>query len=62
MAQPGIVTRAVCASAFALLIASSAFAHHPGGTSNTGGAGPIVTISASTLEAGHGAVAFLTSI
>jgi len=58
MAQPGIVTRAVCASAFAL-IASSAFAHHPGGASNTGGAGPINTISASTLEAGHGAVAFL---
>ena len=45
MAQSGIVTRAVCAGAFAL-IASSAFAHHPGGASNTGGAGPIVTISA----------------
>src|SRR3954471_14726310 len=44
--------------AFAL-IASPALAHHPGGASNTGGAGPIVTISASTLEAGHGAVAFL---
>ena len=27
--------------------------------SNTGGAGPIFTISATTLEAGHGAVAFL---
>ncbi len=59
MAQQGIVTRAFCASAFAL-IASPAFAHHPGGASNTGGAGPIVTISASTLEAGHGAIAFLT--
>ena len=59
MAQQGIVTRAFCAGAFAL-IASPAFAHHPGGASNTGGAGPIVTISASTLEAGHGAVAFLT--
>lgn len=58
MAQPGI-TRAFCAGAFALLFATPAFAHHPGGTSNTGGAGPIVTISASTLEAGHGAVAFL---
>src|SRR3954451_545122 len=44
--------------AFAL-IASPVSAHHPGGASNTGGAGPIVTISASTLEAGHGAVAFL---
>ena len=52
--------RAVCAGAFALLFATPAFAHHPGGTSNTGGAGPIVTISASTLEAGHGAVAFLS--
>ncbi len=59
MAQAGIITRAICATTFAL-IATSAFAHHPGGASNTGGAGPIVTISASTLEAGHGAVAFLT--
>ena len=58
MAQPGI-TRAICAGAFAL-IATPAVAHHPGGASNTGGAGPIVTISASTLEVGHGAVAFLT--
>ena len=58
MAQPGI-TRAICAGAFAL-IATPAVAPHPGGASNTGGAGPIVTISASTLEAGHGAVAFLT--
>src|SRR3954465_7056720 len=41
------------------LTASPALAHHPGGASNTGGAGPITTISASTLEAGHGAVAFL---
>src|ERR1043165_7056587 len=59
MAQHGSFTRAVCAGAFAL-IASSAFAHHPGGASNTGGAGPIFTISASTLEAGDGAVPFLT--
>jgi outer membrane putative beta-barrel porin/alpha-amylase len=48
----------ILAGAFALM-ASPALAHHPGGASNTGGAGPIVTISASTLEAGHGAVAFL---
>src|ERR1041385_3064970 len=41
------------------LAATPALAHHPGGTSNTGGAGPITTISAETLEAGHGAVAFL---
>lgn len=44
--------------AFAL-IASPAFAHHPGGAGNAGGAGPIVTIAATTLEGGHGAVAFL---
>src|SRR5262245_12081127 len=42
-----------------LLFASPVLAHHPGGASNTGGAGPITTISASTLEAGHGSVAFL---
>src|SRR5436305_9312247 len=54
------MTRKVSAfiGAFAL-IASPALAHHPGGASNTGGAGPLVTISASTLEAGHGAVAFI---
>ena len=43
---------------FTLLLASPALAHHPGGATNSGGAGPITTISASTLEAGHGAVAF----
>ena len=42
-----------------VLMTTPALAHHPGGASNTGGAGPITTISASTLEAGHGAVAFL---
>ena len=50
---------AICSGVFALLCVPPALAHHPGGASNTGGAGPIVTISASTLEAGHGAVAFL---
>lgn len=43
----------------AVLLAAPARAHHPGSSSNNGSAGPIVTISASTLEAGHGAVAFL---
>src|SRR3954452_20977235 len=42
-----------------VLMTTPALAHHPGGASNTGGAGPITTISASTLDAGHGAVAFL---
>ena len=57
----GTMTRrvAIFTGACALFLASPALAHHPGGASNTGGAGPIVTISASTLEAGHGAVAFL---
>ena len=41
------------------LMASPALGHHPGGASNTGGAGPITTISAETLEAGHSAVALL---
>jgi hypothetical protein len=50
---------AIYSGLFALLLATPAFAHHPGGASNTGGAGPINTIAASTLEAGHGAVAFL---
>jgi hypothetical protein len=30
-----------------------AFAHHPGGTGNSSGAGPAITIPATTLEAGH---------
>jgi hypothetical protein len=45
--------------ALTLLLASPAFAHHPGGASNTGGAVPLFTIAATTLEAGHGAVAFM---
>jgi hypothetical protein len=52
-------TIAFTSSLVALLLACPAFAHHPGSTSNTGGAGPINTISASTLEAGHGGVAFI---
>jgi len=38
----------------ALVLAPSALAHHPSGVSSTGGAGPIATVSASTLEAGQG--------
>jgi hypothetical protein len=43
-------------AAAAALIGSAlpAFAHHPSGVSSTGGAGPIATISATTLEQGHG--------
>jgi hypothetical protein len=36
------------------LLACPAFAHHPSGASSTGGAGPIATISATTLEKGQG--------
>ncbi|HWE17830.1 MAG TPA: transporter [Hyphomicrobiaceae bacterium] len=35
------------------LLASPAFAHHPSGASSTGDAGPIATISATTLEKGQ---------
>lgn len=30
-----------------------AFAHHPGGTGNSSGAGPAITIPATTLEGAH---------
>src|SRR5215470_3903376 len=39
-----------------LAFAGPAFAHHPGGGGNTGGAGPIFTIPASTLDEGQTAV------
>ena len=41
----------VCAAAAALLFAHPALAHHPTAVSGAGGAGPINTISASTLDA-----------
>jgi hypothetical protein len=45
------------AAAVALLGgAGAAFADHPGGVGNTGGAGPINTISASTLPQGSGVI------
>jgi outer membrane putative beta-barrel porin/alpha-amylase len=50
---------ALAAGALALVAATPAAAHHPGGVGNTGTAGPIATLSASTPEAGHGAIAFL---
>src|SRR6478752_3336708 len=39
-----------------LFVAAPASAHHPGGGGNTGGAGPIFTIPASTLDEGQTAV------
>lgn len=53
------MTRAFVIGACAALFALPAAAHHPGSSSNTGSAGPINTVSATTLEAGHGAIAFL---
>jgi hypothetical protein len=50
---------ATIAAIAALFTATSASAHHPGGTGNTGGTGPIVTIPATTLEAGRVGVSFL---
>ena len=48
------------ASALAALFAShSALAHHPGSAGNSGGAGPAITIPATTLEQGHVAVFLL---
>ena len=44
-----------CAGLAALVLASPAYAHHPSGVSSTGGAGPIATISATTLEQGQSA-------
>lgn len=48
---------ALSAGATALFLATPAFAHHPSGVSSTGGAGPIATISATTLAQGQSAAA-----
>jgi hypothetical protein len=48
---------AFAAGALTMLLATPAIAHHPGGTGNTGAAGPINTIPATTLEQGHFALA-----
>ena len=48
------VGAAIAVGSFAL--AGAAAAHHPGGGGNAGGAGPIFTIPASTLEEGQTAV------
>jgi hypothetical protein len=47
------------ASVLALLVTTSALAHHPGGVGGIGSAGPIVTLPATTLEAGQVTAAFL---
>jgi hypothetical protein len=54
-------TIALSAGATALLlampVAAPAFAHHPSGAGSAGGAGPIVTVPATTLEKGHSSAA-----
>jgi hypothetical protein len=51
---------ALCAGvAVAVLSAAPAAAHHPGGIGSTGTAGPIVTLSATTLDQGQFAIGFL---
>jgi hypothetical protein len=45
---------AALGAALVLIHPASALAHHPGGPGNSGGSGPINTISASTLAAGSG--------
>ena len=52
----------ILAAALACAAAVPAFAHHPGGVGNTGGSGPINTISASTLRAGQGAATAMFEI
>src|SRR5262245_54000679 len=48
---------ALGAGVTALFLVTPAFAHHPSGAGSTGGAGPIVTIPATTLEQGHSSAA-----
>jgi hypothetical protein len=43
----------------ALLSGHPAFAHHPGSAGNSGGAGPAITIPATTMEQGHVAIFLL---
>ena len=50
-------TIALSAGATALLLATPAIAHHPSGAGAAGGAGPIVTTPAETLEKGHSSAA-----
>ena len=52
------VAAALNAALALLLTTSAAFAHHAGGVGNTQGAGPINTISASTIEEGHSVATF----
>jgi Putative MetA-pathway of phenol degradation len=52
----------VGAAALALLFSAPAYAHHPSGVSSTGGAGPINTVSATTLEQGQSAAAIFFEI
>src|SRR3712207_1507560 len=48
-----LYTMRLSASLIPLLLAAPAWAHHPGGTGNSGGAGPVGTIPATTLDQGR---------
>lgn len=50
-------TIALRAGTTALLLVTSAFAHHPSVAGSTGEAGPIVTIPATTLKKGYSSAA-----
>ncbi|MFL5062068.1 MAG: transporter [Xanthobacteraceae bacterium] len=50
--------RMLSASVLALLVATPALAHHPGGVGGIETSGAIATIPATPLEQGHGAIAF----
>jgi hypothetical protein len=50
---------AFCAGGAVILLATSALAHHPSGVSSTGGAGPINTITATTLDQGQSSASIM---
>lgn len=51
-----LLAAATAAAATSMIAIGAAHAHHPGGPGNTSGAGPINTISATTLAQGRGVV------
>jgi hypothetical protein len=51
--------RLALASLVSAVVSSGSFAHHPGGPGNTGNAGPIITLSATTLDQGTGIAALV---
>src|SRR5215216_6701564 len=58
MQERKMTHRMLSASVLALLVATPALAHHPGGVGGIETSGAIATIPATPLEQGHGAIAF----